>query len=270
MIDEKYLEVAVDAAREAGRILLEHHHMRHQVRSKAEFDFATEVDDLSEAAIRARIARAFPTHRFMGEEEVSGSGTDEDALLAALGEDEYLWVIDALDGTTNYIRGLPEFCISIALVHRRELALGVVYDPVSDELFSARAGAGAWLNGRRLRVSDAADSAHSIFGMGFPAAELDKRRETMRALERVAMDFVSQRVYNCAALLLCYVACGRLDMSFEMGIHLWDCAGGAVIVREAGGTVTRFDGSPFDLFARDNLASNGKYHEAICDRLNGR
>ena len=264
---DKHLEVAISAAREAGRILLRRKHMRHEIRHKADFDFVTEMDELSEATIRGMLSTAFPTHRIMGEEEVSSSGRDEAELLAELGEDEYLWVIDALDGTTNYIRGLPQFCISIAMVHHRRLELGVVYDPVADEMFSALRGCGAWLNDSEIHVSDVADPAHAIFGMGFPAAELDKRRETMAMLNRIDMDFISMRVYNCAALLLCYVACGRLDMSFELGIHLWDMAGGALIVQEAGGSVTRSDGSPFDLFARDNLASNGRFHTAICDKM---
>ena len=265
-----YLQTAISAAREAGQILLRRKHMRHEIRHKADFDFVTEMDELSETTIRGILTEAFPTHRIMGEEEVSSSGRDEAELLAELGDDDYLWVIDALDGTTNYIRGLPQFCVSIAMVHNRQLQIGVVYDPVADEMFSAQRGRGAWLNDAGIRVSEVADPAHAIFGMGFPAAELDKRRDTMAKLSRIDMDFVSMRVYNCAALLLCYVACGRLDMSFEMGIHLWDMAGGALLVQEAGGTITRCDGSPFDLFARDNMASNGRFHAAICDKMRAR
>lgn len=265
-----YLEVARDAARRAGSLLIQRHDAQHEVRGKTRFDFVTEMDELSEATIRAILLEAFPDHCILGEEEVARSGKDEAEFLRELDARQYLWVIDALDGTTNYIRGLPHFCISIALVHENQLCVGVVYDPTADELFSACRNQGAWLNEAPIRVSEASSPDCSILGMGFPAAELDKRRATMAALKHVEMDFVSLRVFNCAALLLCYVACGRLDASFEMGIHLWDMAGGVLIVREAGGSVTRFDGSDFDLLSRDNLSTNGRYHRALCERLNGR
>jgi len=263
-----YLEAAKCAAYEAGQALLHRLGSSLDVRSKSSFDFVTEMDEQSETIISSSLLRAFPGHRIMGEEEVSTSGLDETSFLEQIDEDCYLWVVDALDGTTNYIRTIPQFCVSIALIHRRRPVVGVVYNPVSGELFSACLNHGATLNGKPIHVSDAPDPAHSIFGMGFPAAELDKRALTMKALEQIHMDFISMRVYNCAALLLCYVACGRLDISFEMGIHLWDMAGGAVIVTEAGGTITCLNGKPFSIFAKDNIASNGKYHRQFCEKLN--
>lgn len=252
------LTVATRAARAAGDILRQRFHQRHEIHRKSGFDFATEMDALAEKTIRGILTEAFPDHRIMGEEEVAASGRDESALLSALSPEEALWVIDPLDGTTNYIRGLRQFAVSIALVYQKELQVGMVYDVMADEMYTAVRGRGAHKNGEPLHVSDTAELQDAILGMGYPASDLEKRAETMRRLNGLEKTLGSVRIFNCAALLLCFVAAGQLDGAFETGIHLWDMAGGVLIVREAGGAVTRFDGAPFDILSRGQTASNGK------------
>ena len=142
----EYRDYAIRAARAGGDVIREHLRDAHQVRAKAEFDFVTEVDALSEERIRAFLRESFPEHRFFGEESVSETPENETALLEALRPDEYTWIVDALDGTTNFIRGIPQFCVSVALAHGKELIAGAVYDVSRDEMFSAEAGKGAFCN----------------------------------------------------------------------------------------------------------------------------
>ena len=249
---DSYLDIAKKAALEAGAMIRAEKDRRHQVDRKSGFDFVTEVDKKSEEIIRNIILTAFPDHGFFGEEQVSQSGMPEDELLKKAGE--YTWVVDALDGTTNFIRGIPQYAVSIALLHGQKLAAGAVYDPNRDELFSAAAGQGAYLNGKRIRVSDKTDFADAIVSFGFPAVDMEKRERTMKRFCAVAPLVGSARIYNCAALLLCYAACGRTELTFEEGIHLWDMAAGILLVREAGGEVRKLDGEELDIFARENLA----------------
>ncbi len=263
----EYRDYAIRAARAGGDVIREHLRDAHQVRAKAEFDFVTEVDALSEERIRAFLRESFPEHRFFGEESVSETPENETALLEAFRPDEYTWIVDALDGTTNFIRGIPQFCVSIALARGKELIAGAVYDVSRDEMFSAEAGKGAFCNGRPIHVSQAETLGQSIVSFGFPAAERAKRASTLQALERLSEEVGSVRIFNCAALLLCYAACGRTDASFERGIHIWDMAAGIVLVREAGGTVTRCDGGPFDILSRENAVSNGRIHARLLEAI---
>lgn len=257
------LEVAKQAALSAGAMILSRVHSKHAVEQKSGFDFVTEVDRLSEDLIRGIIRQAFPDHDFFCEERVSCAMQSEDELLGRM--EGSTWVIDALDGTTNSIRGIPQFVISIALVRDGRLEVGVVYDPSRNELFAARRGQGATLNGTPIHVSKETRMSQSILACGFPAANLEKRAHTMEKIQKLAMRDGSMRIFNCAALLLCYVACGRLDLSWEEGLHLWDMAAGVLLVREAGGTVSRADGSPFDLMSREHLAGNSDLHSAFLD-----
>lgn len=250
----EFLEAARDSARGAGELIRSHLGQPHTVERKGVFDFVTEVDRKSEAYIRARLSTQFPEHGFFCEEQISGGALDEDEQLNAV--PDHVWIVDALDGTTNFIRGIPQFAVSVALAYRGELIAGAVYDPSRDELFSAEKGGGATLNGRPIHVSNVDTLGAAIVSAGFPAADMEKRAQTVERLNMLAPKLGSLRMYNCAALLLCYVAAGRTDASFELGLHLWDMAAGVLLVREAGGNVTRADGSPFDLHARDNLAGN--------------
>ena len=249
---EHYMETACHAAMSAGTMIRSETQTPYQIRRKAGFDFVTEVDRKSEELIRQSILSAYPDHDFFGEEQVSSSATDEDELLRRTGE--YTWVVDALDGTTNFIRGIPQFSISIALIHGGDILAGAVYDPSRDEMFSAYRGGGAWLNGRKIHVSHVDRLQDAVVSFGFPAVDMEKRRQTMSLFSAVCPHVGSARIYNCAALLLCYTACGRIDLTFEMGIHLWDMAAGLLIIQEAGGITRRTDGSPLDLFSKENLA----------------
>jgi len=255
------LEIAKQAALSAGALILSHLHSQHAVEQKTGFDFVTEVDRLSEELIRGIIHKAFPDHGFFCEEQVSCANQSEEELLSGMRGST--WVIDALDGTTNFIRGIPQFAVSIALVRDGALEVGVVYDPSRGELFAAQRGRGATMNGEPIHVSRTEQLTQSILAYGFPAADLEKRAHTMETVKKLAMRVGSMRIYNCAALLLCYVACGRLDLSWEEGLHLWDMAAGVLLVREAGGVVSRADGAFFDLASRENLAGNPALHNAF-------
>ncbi len=262
-----FLEAARETAVGAGRLVRAHLSDDHVVDKKGLFDFVTEVDQLSETYIRGRIGEMYPDHAFFGEEQVSGSGMDEDTLLHSLRG--YTWIVDALDGTTNFIRGIPQFAVSVALVHDGETLAGAVYDPSRDELFSAAKGKGATLNGRPIRVSGVGTLENAIVSVGFPAADLSRRAQTMMMVERLAPRIGSLRVYNCAALLLCYVAAGRTDLSFELGLHAWDMAAGALLVREAGGDVSYANGRTFDVFATENFSGNAGIRNAAFACLRG-
>ena len=252
MNEQAFLEIAEKASRSAGRMIREEANQPHTVSRKHGFDFVTEVDRRSEEIIRGIIRSAFPDHGFFGEEEVSSGSRSEDRILEEAGE--YLWIVDALDGTTNFIRGIPQYAVSVALARRGRILAGAVYDPNRDELFSALRGHGASLNGQPIRVSDVASLSDAILSFGFPASDMEKRRQTVRRFDRVSPLLGSLRVFNCASLLLCYTACGRIDLTFEQGIHLWDMAAGLLLIEEAGGVALDLGGRPLTVFARENLA----------------
>lgn len=247
-----FLAVAKEAALSSGRMIREETARKHTVSRKQGFDFVTDVDRKSEEIIRSIIREACPEHGFFGEEEVSSGSRSEDALLDEA--PEYLWVVDALDGTTNFIRGIPQYAVSIALMHNREILAGAVYDPSRDELFSALRGHGAFLNGSPITVSRVPELSDAILSFGYPATDLKLRAETVRRFEKLSPHLGSIRVFNCASLLLCYTACGRIDLTFEQGIHLWDMAAGLLLVKEAGGIVRALKGDPLDPHSRENLA----------------
>ena len=252
MNEQAFLNVAKEAAMSAGRMIRQETKLPHTVSRKHGFDFVTEVDRRSEEIIRGVILSAFPDHGFFGEEEVSSGGCSEDQLLAEAGE--YLWAVDALDGTTNFIRGIPQYAVSVALIRRGQIIAGAVYDPNRDELFSALRGHGAALNGQPIHVSGAETLSDAILSFGFPASDMEMRRQTVQRFDRLAPLLGSLRVFNCASLLLCYTACGRIDLTFEQGIHLWDMAAGLLLVEEAGGVTRALSGQPLTIFARENLA----------------
>lgn len=260
-----FLDVAEKAAKEAGKIVINHIHEKHIVENKAGFDFVTEIDKLSEKFIHDSISSAYPDHSFFCEEQMSSGTIDEDSYLKSL--KGYTWIVDALDGTTNFIRGIPQFAISIALIFNCEIIVGVVYDPNRDELFSAEKGKGAFLNGQQIFVSEKTFLEDTILSLGFPASDLYKRADIMKKLTRISMKIGSLRVFNCASLLLCYVSCGRTDWTFEEGIHLWDMAAGILLVKEAGGTVLNIDGTPFSIFSKSNLAGNKEIIKKVIELL---
>src|SRR5216110_3816268 len=226
------LNIAVRAARRAGSIINRAALAGGlNVRSKRAKDYVTQVDQAAEEAIIDIVRKAYPEHGFLAEE----SG-------ASKPDAEVVWIIDPLDGTTNFIHGFPQYCVSIAVEHRGALAHGVVYDPVKNELFTASRGRGAFLNDRRIRVSKCTRLKESLVGTGFPFKELSRLDLYTGQLRNLIQDSAGVRRAGAAALDLAYVACGRLDAFWEMGLSPWDMAAGALLIQEAGGLVGDFSG----------------------------
>lgn len=246
------LELAIRAAREAGELLRANIGRDFEVRKKGPIDLVTDVDIASERLIKGLIATHYPRHAVLGEETgVSGP------------EAEYMWIVDPLDGTTNYAHGYPCFCVSIAVERRGEMVLGVIYDPTRDELFVAERGAGATLNSRRIRVSDTAPLKQSLLVTGFPYNITARQFTNLEHFKNFSVYAQAVRRDGSAALDLCYVACGRFDGFWELALSAWDTAAGTLIAAEAGGRVTAFEGRPFDVRRPEVVASNGLIHDEM-------
>jgi myo-inositol-1(or 4)-monophosphatase len=250
------LEAAISAAREAGGVLREGFGWQHSVRYKGEVDLVTEVDEQAERAIQKILLGAFPTHGMLAEE----GGWHP-------GEEDARWIVDPLDGTTNYAHGLPIFCVSIALERAGEMVLGIVHDPMREEMYVAQRGGGATLNDEPISVSDTDEPNRALIATGFPY-DRDKMPEALDLFGRFAALTRGMRRLGSTALDLCYVASGRLDGYYERGIWAWDIAAGSLILEEAGGKVTDYRGSELDLEGREIVASNGALHPAMT-RLTG-
>jgi myo-inositol-1(or 4)-monophosphatase len=247
----KELEAARSAAREAGEVLREGIGWQHSVRYKGEVDLVTEVDEEAERVIREILLGAFPAYGMLAEE----GG-------ALVGEGDARWIVDPLDGTTNYAYGLSIFAVSIALERAGEVVLGVVHDPMWEETYAAERGRGATLNGEPIRVSDTDEPIRALIATGFPY----DRAEMPEALDlfgRFAVLTRGMRRLGSTALDLCYVAAGKLDGYYERGIWAWDIAAGSLILEEAGGKVTDYRGGELDLEDREIVASNGALHPAM-------
>jgi myo-inositol-1(or 4)-monophosphatase len=231
------LNTAVKAARKAGSIInrasLDLDLVR--VSSKGRSDFVTEVDRAAEQAIISILKTAYPNHSILAEE--SGASGPE-------GEVDYLWIIDPLDGTTNFIHGLPQYAVSIGLKHRGQIAQAVVYDPSRDELFTATRGRGAFMNDRRLRVSKRDHLKDCLIGTGFPFRQLERLDEYLRIFKRATEQTAGVRRPGAASLDLAYVAAGRLDGFWEFGLSPWDIAAGSLLIVEAGGMIGDIDDQP--------------------------
>jgi myo-inositol-1(or 4)-monophosphatase len=238
-------------AREAGALLLDYFRRRIGFELKGEADLVTEADRNAETLIVRRIRENWPQHNLMAEEGTrSESGSD------------YRWYIDPLDGTTNFAHGFPVFCTSIGLEHRNELVAGVLYDPTRDELFAAEKGSGATLNGKRIQVSGTKVLSASLLATGFPSK---KRHQNPNIFfyHQLTLRSHGLRRAGSAALDLASVACGRIEGFWEFNLNPWDTAAGVVLVREAGGRVTRFDGSPWQIKSGETLATNGLIHDEL-------
>jgi len=249
---DQFLEAAKAAAREAGGLLRENVDKRGEIMFKGVVDLVTHFDKRSQDLIFRRLSAAFPGHGFLAEEGLSLQGTSE-----------CRWIIDPIDGTTNFAHTFPVFCVSIALEQKGEIVLGVVYDPMRDELFEAVRGCGAFRNGARVRVSDIPELGKALLATGFP---YDVRTSSFNNIREFNAFIVrAQAIRRCgsAALDLCYVACGRFDGFWELKLKPWDVAAGALIVEEAGGRVSDFEGQAFDPFNQRALASNGRIHEEM-------
>ena len=248
------LEIAIGAARDAGALLRERLGKVRQVRFKSsEVDPVTEADRASEALLAERLLGAFPDDRILGEEG-TGVGLNLDA--------KRLWIVDPLDGTVNFLHGYPIFAVSIALAVNGTTMLGVVYDPMREELFHAVRGHGARLNNEPIAISGYDDLIRAMLVSGF-SYDLDERRANMPLWSRFVDEAQAVRRDGSAALNLAYVACGRFDGYWESPIAPWDVAAAALLLEEAGGLLSRYDGSPFDPFGREIVASNGLLHAEL-------
>jgi len=240
-------------AREAGALLMQYFHQGLKIEYKGDADLVTAADRASEKLIRERISQQFPSHDVLGEEQG----------LNDLGGD-YRWYVDPLDGTTNFAHGYPVFCVSMAVEHRassRRVA-GVVYDPTRDELFAAEVGKGAHLNGKAIHVSKAATLKECLLATGFPSHKRHKN-PNIHFYHQITLRTHGVRRAGSAALDLCNVASGRFDGFWEFNLNPWDTAAGVLIVEEAGGKVSRYDGSAFRIDSSETLASNGLVHGAL-------
>lgn len=248
------LELAVQLARQAGALQRSRYETALQIETKsAPVDLVTEVDRACEELVVSGIRRARPSDAIVAEEGTREAGVDAD----------WRWVIDPLDGTTNFAHGYPRFCVSIGVEHAGRAAVGVVYDPLMDELYHAVAGAGAFRNGRGIRVSQETELGRGLLATGFA---YDRRSSAVDNLDHFAAFLKSARALRrdgSAALDLCYVASGRLDGYWELKLSPWDVAAGSLVVEEAGGRCSDFEGGPGHRSGRQVVASNGALHEAM-------
>ncbi len=247
-----YLEVAEKAAQEAGKVLKDNLGKVQEIEYKAKNSLVTEVDNLSEGLIIEIIKSSFPSHGILAEE----SGRDKRIS-------SHVWIIDPLDGTTNYAHTYPVFSVSIALEVEGVIRLGVVYDPMREELFSAELGKGAYMNGKVIRVSQTRAVEESLLCTGFTHENEWMVDENLRHFENFIRRSRAVRRDGSAALDLCYVACGRYDGFWELGLHPWDTAAGFLILKEAGGLVTDFSGNGFSIHDEEILATNGLIHDEM-------
>ena len=248
---ESFLPAMSAIAREAGALLMHYFHQHLKIEYKGDADLVTAADRASEKLIRERITEKWPGHDVLGEEQgLNDQGSD------------YRWYVDPLDGTTNFAHGFPVFCVSMGLEHKGRRIAAVIYDPTRDELFSAEQGSGAHLNGETIHVSKTPTLQECLLATGFPSHKRHKN-PNIYFYHQITLRSHGVRRAGSAALDLCNVASGRFDGFWEFNLNPWDTAAGVLIVEEAGGTVTRFDGSPFELNSRETVASNGLVHEAL-------
>ena len=249
---ERYLQLAMAAARAAGRIQMEHFGHSHPMELKGDIHPVTEVDRLSEKAIVKMILEAFPDHDVLTEETpFEGKGSS------------WKWIVDPLDGTTNYFHGFPFFSVSIGLEVEGEVKLGTVYIPPLDELFHAEKGKGAFLNGNRISVSRTDDLNRSFLCTGFPYDVREHVDTYLTYFKNFIIRSFAIRRPGSAAIDLSYLAAGRFDGFWELKLHPWDTAAGEIMVEEAGGKVTDFQGRKYSIYGKCILASNGHIHNVM-------
>lgn len=230
-------------------------------------DLVTEVDKGSEAMIRNLIRTHFPEHAILGEEGVAPGAEAALQALEQMKDKEYLWIIDPVDGTTNFVHGFPFYSVSIAMAYKGEVVIGVVYDPVRDEMFIAEKGKGAYVGGSRMRVSGDMEIGSSLLATGFPPAPEGTVNPNMKGILALHNQARSLRAAGSAALHMAYVAAGRLSGFWEIGLKSWDIAAGALLIAESGGRVTDTTGRPYRLDVVNVLATNGHIHDAMLSEL---
>ncbi|MDI6808123.1 MAG: inositol monophosphatase family protein [Candidatus Eisenbacteria bacterium] len=251
-----FLKVATSVAVQAGEILAKNFGKTQKVELKGEIDLVTDIDRRSQEFIVGKLGKAFPDHSIMAEE-----------ALFEKKHSQYLWIIDPLDGTTNYAHGFPVFCVSIALQFEKTMVAGVIHNPLLGETFSAGTGMGTRLNGKRVVVSKTRLLTNSLLATGFPYDLRKHANEYLRVFCDMAVRARAVRRAGSAALDLAYLACGRFDGFWEMKLKPWDIAAGALMVKEAGGRTTDYDGCRFDLRKGSLAASNGRIHRELLAAL---
>ncbi len=249
---KELLRFSEEVARGAGQILKNGFNRPPSIRYKGRIDPVTEFDLRSEKYIVSQIQQRYPDHSILAEE---GSGRKTDGA--------FRWVIDPLDGTVDYAHGFPVYCVSIGLEYRSEIVAGVVFDPERDECFTSGCGCGAFLNGKRIRVSKENKLERALLATGFAYDIKTARRNNLGYFSRMAKQAQGVRRLGSAAIDLCWLACGRIDGFWELSLHPWDTAAGRLIVEEAGGKVTRFSGRKYSIYDNEILASNGRVHRAM-------
>lgn len=241
----------MEAAREAGKIIHHYFDGTFSIENKDSINnLVTEVDKHSENKIIEVIKNYYPGHSIISEE-----------VGELIQDSDYQWIIDPIDGTVNFAHGIPICCVSIGLKHKDELLLGAVYNPMMNELFFAEKGKGAFLNDKPIRVSDKKDFATACLVTGFPYKWPKTYEHPIKVFERFVLEGLPVRRLGSAAIDLCWVACGRFDGFWEYNLNSWDVAAGYLIVQEAGGRITNFDGNPYSVFDKETLATNGHIHE---------
>ncbi len=247
----EYLNFSIELAREAGGVLKHYMNREKQVELKGRANLVTVADKESEALVIRRIGERYPHHAILAEESgASGSG-------------EGKWIIDPLDGTTNFAHQYPFFCVSIGFEQKGQVVCGAVYDPCRDQMFSAARGLGAFMNGERLQVSEVEALGSALLLTGFPYTVREKIDAAMSPFKAFMIESQGVRRGGSAALDMCHTAMGSCDGFWEMDLHAWDTAAGLVILEEAGGRVTDFSGRPFSVYGKQILASNGRIHEEM-------
>ncbi|MGC8579117.1 MAG: inositol monophosphatase family protein [bacterium] len=253
----KLLNIAIRAAKSAGKIINKRIDTYKSVSYKGTVDLVTDVDRLSEECIINTITRSFPGHSILSE-EIGGISKEGD----------YKWIIDPLDGTTNFFHSYPFVSVSIAVEHKGALIIGVVYDPIRKELFYAVKGKGAFLNNKRIHVSNVKTIEQSLLATGFPYDIRTSKENNLDNWVKFIKKAQAIRRDGSAALDLCYVACARFDGFWEIKLKPWDVASGTLIVQEAGGSVTNFKGEPYSIYTDKIVASNSHIHSILVDVLN--
>jgi myo-inositol-1(or 4)-monophosphatase len=252
----QFLDAACEAARR-GAAVLEEWRAKFSVREKSHFDLVTDADLASQRAVRSYLQGRFPDHGFLGEEE-----TDSKARPGP--DAPPTWIVDPLDGTTNYVHDCPLYCVSVGLQVAGELVVGAVLDPSRQELFHAAKGGGAWVGDRRLRTSQTASLNAAMLATGFPP-DMRGQERNLDWWRYFSFNARALRRTGSTAINLAWVAAGRFDGFWAFDNHVWDVAGGVVLVREAGGVLSAVDGGPYDPFSNEALASNGPLHPALLE-----
>jgi len=257
-MEEDLKRIALKAVKEGGAILMKYLGKIKSIDYKGEINLVTEADRRSEEVILNIIKDNYPDHRILAE-ETGESGNSS----------PFKWIIDPLDGTTNYAHGYPCFCVSLAVEHEEEVIYGAVYDPVKDELFTAEKGKGAFLNGKEIKTSSTKQLDQSLLCTGFPYDVRDDMDSNMINFRTFLMKAQAVRRDGSAALDLCYTAAGRFDGFWEQKLFPWDVAAGGLLVTEAGGKLSNFKGENFSIYDNEIVASNGIIHDQMVEALNG-